>query len=486
MASDIRFTKIVATVGPATEGMERLRALLDAGCNVIRLNASHGTPSWRTDVLARVRRAADEMHRHVAVLLDLCGPKIRVAALSADPLSLAAGDTVLIGRNSLPQGAVGFTSTYPAIVDDCRVNEAILLDDGAMRLTVTDIGPDALTCRVEVPGLLLPRKGINLPETAISSPSLTQKDLDDLAWGLAADVDYIGLSFVRRPEDISDLRRRIREAGSAARIIAKIEKPEAVADVERIIALSDAVMVARGDLGVEMDVAEVPLIQKRITRMAVRSATPVIIATQMLQTMIHQPYPTRAEVSDIANAILDGADAIMLSGETAVGAYPREAVAVMDRIANLTEDHEKEFGAPCPPAAPTPRPASSDDDRQPMPPLNRALADGAVRVATDVGAAAIVVLTHTGATALAVSKQRPGIPVFAVSDRLQTCRQATLYHGVIAIHHPDHIQTPDVRQRVTELLADGKWVEPGSTVVIISGQFPGTPGLSDILQVHRL
>jgi len=220
--------------------------------------------------------------------------------------------------------------------------------------------------------------------------------------------------------------------------------------------------------------------------MAVRSATPVIIATQMLQTMIHQPYPTRAEVSDIANAILDGADAIMLSGETAVGAYPREAVAVMDRIANLTEDHEKEFGAPCPPAAPTPRPASSDDDRQPMPPLNRALADGAVRVATDVGAAAIVVLTHTGATALAVSKQRPGIPVFAVSDRLQTCRQATLYHGVIAIHHPDHIQTPDVRQRVTELLADGKWVEPGSTVVIISGQFPGTPGLSDILQVHRL
>ncbi|MBN2583912.1 MAG: pyruvate kinase [Planctomycetes bacterium] len=680
MASEIRFTKIVATAGPATESEERLRSVFAAGCNVVRLNASHGTAAWRDDLLQRIRRVAGEMKLHVAVLLDLCGPKIRVATLSDDPLVLTADDVVTIGRHGLPEGAAkGFSTTYPAIVDDCRINETILLDDGALRLTVTAKAADRLTCRVAVGGRLLPRKGINLPETVISSPSLTAKDLEDLAWGLAAGVDYVGLSFVRCADDIVDLRRRIREAGSSARIVAKIEKPEAVADIERIVALSDAVMVARGDLGVEMDVAEVPLIQKRITRMAVRSATPVIIATQMLQTMIHLPYPTRAEVSDIANAILDGADAIMLSGETAVGDYPGEAVAVMDRIANLTEDHEKEFGAGRWRNADVARPPSAGDevdsfstsssqaaraeyrrnlpyyqvtgkplfvtfctkDRMVLPEsvrdivlrhcvhdhgtryqlhgavvmpdhvhmvltplpdchgnpfgvgeimsgikgasshsvnralgrhgtlwqeewfdrvlrsdentrvkveyvcqnpvrkslaptadsypwlwrewiegremsvvpaeggratqegislpaeggratlegtpvLERALADGAARIAADVGARAIVVLTHSGATAQAVSKQRPDVSIVAISDRIETCRRMALYRGVFAVHHQEIIRSADLRSRVSQLLAEGKWVEPGSTVVIISGQFPDKPGSSDMLQVHRL
>jgi pyruvate kinase len=487
MASNIRFTKIIATAGPATESEDRLRTLFAAGCNVVRLNASHGTAAWRSAVYGRLRRPAADMQLHVGVLLDLCGPKIRVASLSSDPLPLVPDETVILGRHHLAPGAVGFTSTYPAIVDDCRVDEAILLDDGAMRLVVTGIDPDGLTCRVAVGGLLLPRKGINLPETSISSPSLTEKDLEDLAWGLAAGVDYVGLSFVRHSEDIIDLKHRIGEAGSAAQVVAKIEKPEAVADAERIVAVSDVVMVARGDLGVEMDVAEVPLIQKRITRMAVRSATPVIIATQMLQTMIQAPYPTRAEVSDIANAILDGADAIMLSGETAVGDYPAEAVAVMDRIANLTEDHEDELAVACRPTDETqPRPAMADAAQRAAGCLDRALADGAVRVAEDVQAGAIVVLTHSGATARAVSKQRPSVPIIAVSDRLETCRQMALCRGVFAVHHPEIIAPGNLRRRIGELLADGKWVEPGSAIVIISGQFPGTPGSSDILQVHRL
>ncbi|NIA21089.1 MAG: pyruvate kinase [Anaerolineaceae bacterium] len=431
MASAIRFTKIVATAGPATEADDRLRSLFGAGCNVIRLNASHGTAQWRERTLAQVRRIAKEMGLFVGVLLDLSGPKIRIDQLSSDPLQLEVGGTVTIAGRELPAGGAALATTWPAIVADCQRGEKILLDDGALRLVVEESGHGQLLCRVEVGGLLQMHKGVNLPGTAISAPALTAKDDRDLAWGLAAGVDYVGLSFVRRPEDIIELRRRIDQADSRARIVAKIEKPQAVEHIEKIIELSDAVMVARGDLGVEMDVAQVPLVQKRITRLAVEAGKPVIIATQMLQSMIRAPQPTRAEVSDIANAILDGTDAIMLSGETAVGDYPVEAVAVMDRIANLTENHEREFAG----WAAGGRGATSgwdDTDSGGASESFRAetaLADGAARIAMDIGARAIVVLTHSGATALAVSKQRPEAPIVAITDRLDTCRRMALYRG---------------------------------------------------------
>lgn len=487
MASAIRFTKIVATAGPATESEDRLRALLAAGCNVVRLNATHGTAEWRERTLARIRRIAKEMGLFVGVLLDLSGPKIRVDKISSNPLQLAPGDLVTIGRDQLPAGGPAFTTTYPAIVGDCRRGEKILLDDGAMRLAVEEASGEQLLCKVEVGGLLGPRKGVNLPGTAISSPALTAKDEVDLAWGLASGVDYVGLSFVRKPEDIVELRRRIDEADSRAKIVAKIEKPEALECIERIVELADALMVARGDLGVEMDLARVPLMQKRLTRLAIEAGKPVIIATQMLQSMIRLPQATRAEVSDIANAILDGTDAIMLSGETAIGDYPIEAVRVMDRIANLTEDHEREFAGWSVGRAVTP---SRDDAAAGGPSegfrTESALADGAARIARDIGAGAIVVLTHSGTTALAVSKQRPGVPIIAISDRLDTCRRMALYRGVFAVHHGEIIHAKDLRVRVSELLGDGKWVEAGSSVVIISGQFPDKSGSSDMLQIHRL
>ena len=485
MASPIRFTKIVATLGPATESLDAIRNLLRAGCNVVRLNASHGTTAWRQTTLDHVRAASDDVDRHVGVLLDLCGPKIRVARLSADPLELVEGGTVAITRHEPLSDVPSFSTTYPAILDDCKPGQRILLDDGAMALVVRDTLKDRLLCDIATGGTLSTGKGINLPETEVSAPALTAKDVEDLAWGLAAGVDFIGLSFVRRPEDIVDLRRRIAEAGSSAEIVAKIEKPEAVACIERIVAETDALMVARGDLGVEMDVAEVPLIQKRIIRLAVEAGKPVIVATQMLQSMIMAPQPTRAEVSDVANSILDGTDAIMLSGETAVGRYPTQSVAMMDRIANLTEDHERELTGPV--SSPRLSPAASGASDAAMGLFQEAaLADGAVLIARDSGAGAITVLTHSGATALAVSKRRPDIPIVALSDREDTCRRMALYRGVMAIHHPELISTADVRRRISALLAGRNWVEPDALVVIISGQFPGRSGTSDVLQLCRL
>ena len=300
-------------------------------------------------------------------------------------------------------------------------------------------------------------------------------------------VDYVGLSFVRRAADVVELRRRIAAAGSQARIVAKIEKPEAVADIGAIIGASDALMVARGDLGVEMDVAEVPLIQKRLIRLANAAGKPVIVATQMLQSMIAAPQPTRAEVSDVANGILDGADAVMLSGETAVGRYPVESVRMMDRIANLTEDHEQEFAArPERRPSPAASPESLTEEQAEWLLREKALADGAVRIAEDIRAAAIAVLTHSGATALAVSKRHPAVPVVAISDRVESCRRMALYRGVLAVWHEQIIAAPDVRSRVMEILAERKCVEPGAAVVIISGQFPGRPGSTDMVQVCRV
>lgn len=487
MASPIRLTKIVATLGPATESESQLRELLRAGCDVVRLNASHNSIAWREAALERVRRISAELGRHVGVLLDLAGPKIRVAEMSAEPLPLPQGETVVITRHGLSGGGRSFSTTLPAMIDDCRPGQRILLDDGMIELRVTERRDEALVCTVVTGGTLLPRKGINLPETRVSSASLTAKDMEDLAWGLRAGVDYVGLSFVRSAEELRDLRRRIAAAGSAAGLVAKIEKPEAVAAIEEIIAASDAVMVARGDLGVEMDVAEVPLLQKRICRLALEARKPVIVATQMLQSMIQAPQPTRAEVSDVANGILDGADAVMLSGETAVGRYPLESVRMMDHVANLTEDHEKDFADWAP--GRLVRPMRLRDARDPATrgtALERGLARGAVITADDIGAEAIVALTHSGATALEISSRRPDIPIIAFSDREDTCRRVSLYRGVLAIYHPELVGLEDVPGHILPHLLERKWVEPGSTVVIISGQFPGTSGWNDMLRICRV
>jgi pyruvate kinase len=472
MASPIRLTKIVATLGPATESESHIRDLIDAGCNVVRLNASHNTTAWRQAVFDRVRKVSAETQRHVAVLLDLCGPKIRVEALSVEPLLLPEGEKVTLTDDGLHPEKRSFTTTWPGMLDDCKPGDRILLDDGAMALVVRRRDAEGLHCTITTGGTLELRKGVNLPDTTLSTPALTDKDLDDLAWGMEAGVDYVGLSFVRHPDDLKELQRRLTEGGCAAGIVAKIEKPEAVACIEEILAETDAVMVARGDLGVEMNVEEVPLVQKRITRLAIAAGRPVIVATQMLQSMIASPTPTRAEVSDVANSILDGTDAVMLSGETAVGRYAAESVAMMDRVANLTEDHARELADP------------AEGGRTTS--IEHALANGAVVTARDIGAAAIVVLTHSGATALEVSCHRSDVPIVAISNRDDTCRRMALWRGVLAIHHPGLIGADDLTDRVSHLLAERKWVEPGATVVIISGQLPGKAGTSDSLRICRI
>ena len=276
MASSIRLTKIVATLGPASETEAQIAALIAAGVNVVRINASHGSADWRQMVYDRVRKVAADMDRHVGILLDLAGPKIRVNEQCCTPIPLENGETIFIMRQGLPESGKGFSTTFPEMIDDCQVGQSILLDDGAMALRVTGKQGDRLVCQVISGGLLEPRKGINLPQTEIRSPALTVKDRGDLAWGLAAGVDFVGLSFVRHPQDIIELRGLLDAAGSGARIVAKIEKPQAIEHIEEIIAATDAIMVARGDLGVEMPVEDVPLLQKRMIRLALRAGKPVI------------------------------------------------------------------------------------------------------------------------------------------------------------------------------------------------------------------
>lgn len=497
MPFNVRLTKIVATLGPASETQSQIADLIAAGVNVFRINASHGTPQWRQMVYDRIRAAAAEAESHIGILLDLAGPKIRVNEMCCNPLPLEVGERVIIVRHALPQSGKAFSSTFPEMIDDCRRGQDILLDDGAMSLRVVDKQRDSLICEVTGGGILLPRKGINLPQTEIRSPALTAKDRDDLAWGLEAGVDFVGLSFVRQSQDIKELRALLDAAGSPAAIVAKIEKPQAVQHIEEIIDAADAIMVARGDLGVEMPVEDVPLLQKRMIRLAHQAGKPVITATQMLQSMIESASPTRAEVSDVANSILDGTDAVMLSGETAVGKHPVKSVAMMDRVSNLTEDHELEFGSRnlsdaerkpfasnCGPK--TAADSSSSSSSSCILPLNAALARAALAVIDQIHAAAIVVLTHSGATALAVSKERPPVPIIAVSDRRESCRRMSLYRGVTAVLHGELIEAADLRGRINDLLLSGNWVEPSDAVVIISGRFPGKSGSADMLQVHKI
>jgi pyruvate kinase len=451
-----------------------LPALLDAGVDVIRLNLAHGSHEVYSDIIARARKAVKERGRFVAVLTDLAGPKIRLAKVRQEPLTIDPGQELVFHRSpGKGESVFDLATNYPAIVDDCRPGDPILLGDGMVRLEVKEKRSDCLIVSAVTPGVLTSRMGINLPKTVLTAPTITEKDWHDLDWALEQDVDYVGISFVRSADDVRVVKQRIEERKSQAQVVAKIEKPEAVEDIDAIISAADAIMVARGDLGVELDVAEVPIIQKDLIRRAGRAGLPVIIATQMLQSMIANPQPTRAEVSDIAGAILDGADAVMLSGETAIGKYPLAAVKMMDHIIDLTEDYAESLPES---AAPAERFGATE----------AAIARGARRIAADLDAKLIVALTHSGATALALSKQRLRTPILAVSDREDTCRRMMLYRGVRPVYHPRLIGEAELLAAVEEIASREKLVAAGDTVVIISGQFPGKPGGTDMLRVHRI
>jgi pyruvate kinase len=458
-------TKIVATIGPASRAPAVLRQLVGAGVNVFRLNFSHGTHEEHSAVLADIRAASREAGRHVALLQDLCGPKMRLGPLPGDLVECPIGAEFTL-VSSPPSGKPGeLTCTYRELANDLKVGEAVLFADGTVAMTVTDTAPGRARLKVTLPGRLRSRQGLNLPGSELAVPSLTDKDLADLDWTArhAADVQFVGLSFVRTADDVARLRRELQARNCPARVVVKIEKPQAVRHLEAIVAATDGVMVARGDLGVEMDVQRVPAIQKRVIELCNQAHRPVITATQMLNSMEHSSRPTRAEASDVFNAVVDGTDAVMLSGETAVGEYPVEAVATMRQICAEAEAYRRAR----PPAGP-PAPLAGFVE-----PITEAAVDAACLVAHRLDAPLIVVTTESGRTALALSNRRPAATILAVTRTEQLARIAAVCWGVTAVVQPEPAPAERDLAFATGWAKARGLVTPGQFAVLVRGQVPG-------------
>jgi pyruvate kinase len=467
-ARQSRRTKIVCTIGPASRSPEFVEQLAWAGMDAARLNFSHGEREDHRAVIAAVRRAQQVIGRPLAVIADLQGPKIRIGALP-EPRAVNQGDRLVL--SAVDEGVAGDIGvTFPGLASVVQPGAELLIDDGRVRVRVDAVGNGRVECLVELGGLISSGKGVNLPGTVLPIPSLTEKDLADLDFALGEGVDYVALSFVRRAADVVGLRDRIATARSSARVIAKIEKAEAVEDLEAIVAASDAVMVARGDLGVEIGVADVPLVQKLIIRSAREAGRTVITATQMLESMINQPEPTRAEASDVANAVLDGTSALMLSGETAVGRYPLEAVAMMNRIARAVE------------------PSLSYHD----PMLRRdgemasILSHAACDIAEELGAPVIAVPTQSGSTARQVSRFRPGRPIVAASPYPHVLQQLALDWAVVPIVIDDAESIEDLWSRVADAIKDSGLAVAGDKVVLTGGTRLNLPGSTNHILVHTM
>lgn len=460
-------TKIVCTIGPASADRRVLSALVRAGMSVARLNFSHGTHAWHGEVIDRVREEAASQGRHVAVLQDLQGPKIRLGTFAGGKATLARGSSFTLTTESVPGDATVASVDYAGFPGDVASGDTVLLNDGLVRLVVRKVRGRKVLCRVTEGGVVADRKGVNLPEKEISLPPITGKDREDLAFGLSRGVDFVALSFVRRPQDVSDLKRRIRRAGRDTPVIAKLEKAQALPYLKEILGEADGVIVARGDLGVETTIEEVPGLQKRIIREAALAGVAAITATQMLESMTRKRVPTRAEASDVANAVLDGSDALMLSAETALGNYPVETVATMRKILAAAE---KERAVPAP------------DLREPYG-IPGVVADAACRAAAALQAKAIAVFSRSGHSARILSKFRPGAPVLAFTPKVASARRMALYRGVI----PDIAERSASPERMVERALDGirtrGLVERGAPVVIVYGS---ASGHCDQMRVVRL
>jgi pyruvate kinase len=462
-----RRTKIVATLGPASDSPELLHALVAAGMDAARLNLSHGTQDDHAERARRVREVEADVGRPIALIADLQGPKLRIGAL-AEPIVLTRGETVTICAEESATG--GELPIAPAVIGDVlKPGHDVLIDDGLVRLRVDDVDRGRAHCTVVIGGRITSQKGVNLPGVPLPIPSLTPKDTADLEFALQLGVDYVALSFVRSAADVRDLRALIEEAGSHARVIAKIEKSEAIDVLDDILTETDAVMVARGDLGVEIGPALVPLLQKRIILKALERGKPVITATQMLETMVHSAEPTRAEASDVANAILDGTSALMLSGETAVGDYPVEAVAYMDRIA-LAIEPSMGYRHETPEAGQNPT-------------IGGAMSNAACDIAEALRAAAILVPTATGRTASAVARLRPRKPIVALTHKDWAMRQLALEWGVTPLLIKE---SPDIEQLWSasiEAAREAGFLEAGDRVVITAGTAVNIPGSTNVIKV---
>jgi len=464
----LRRTKIVATLGPASSDRATIARLFEAGADVFRINMSHTTHERMRELVATIRGIETDYERPIGILVDLQGPKLRLGSFAGGSVTLAKGETFTLDSNSAPGDVHRVYLPHPEIFAAVEPGHALLLDDGKVRLQAREASKTSIVTTVQVGGKLSDRKGVSLPDAALPVSALAPKDRSDLDAALDAGIDWLALSFIQRPEDIAEAKKLAR--GRAA-VLAKIEKPQALTRLGEILEITDALMVARGDLGVEMPLEKVPSVQKQITRMARRAGKPVVIATQMLESMISSPTPTRAEVSDVATAIYEGADAIMLSAESAAGQFPVEAVGVMNRIAEEVESDalyrsiiEAQHAAP--------EPTGAD-----------AIADAARQIADTLELSALVCWTSSGSTALRVARERPKPPIVAISPNLSTGRRLSLVWGVHCVVAQDARDQDDMVERACRIAFREGFAKAGQRVIVVAGVPLGTPGATNMLRI---
>jgi pyruvate kinase len=464
----LRRAKIVATLGPASSNAEMIARLFAAGADVFRINMSHTSHERMRELISLIRAVERDTGRPIGILVDLQGPKLRLGSFNGGSALVKSGDTFVLDSDNAPGDATRAYLPHPEIFAAAEPGHTLLIDDGKVKLRVVEAGPTRIVTRVEVAGKLSDRKGVSVPDSTIPFSALTAKDLSDLEAALDTGIDWIALSFIQRPEDIAEAKKITR---GRALVMAKIEKPQAVARLPEIIELADALMVARGDLGVEMPLERVPGVQKQMTRLGRQTGKPVVVATQMLESMISSPVPTRAEVSDVATAIFEGADAVMLSAESAAGQYPAEAVATMSRIAEEAEND------------PYYRNIISAQRASPEATGADAIADAARHIADTLDMAAVICWTSSGSTALRVARERPRAPVVALSPNMSTGRRLAVVWGVHCVVTEDAHDQDDMVDRASRIAFKEGFAKPGQRVVIVAGVPLGTPGATNMLRI---
>lgn len=467
----MRRAKIVCTLGPAVGSKELILDLVNAGMNVARINASHGSHEEHEERIDWVREAADELGKPVAILVDLQGPKIRLGTFAEGPVLLEQGDIFTITIDDIEGDKDRVSTTFKGLPGDCSPGDLILIDDGKVQVRVISVTDTDVMTEVVVGGTVSNNKGVNLPGVAVSVPALSEKDKEDLEWGLNYGADLVALSFVRSPDDIKDVHEVMDRVGRRVPVIAKIEKPQAVTVLEDIVRAFDGLMVARGDLGVELPLQQVPIVQKRAISIARRNAKPVIVATQVLESMISSPTPTRAETSDCANAILDGADAVMLSGETSVGKYPIVCVRTMASIIEYTEEHGIES-----------IPAIGNLHRT----RNGVITRSAMDIGEALGVKFVAVFTSSGQTARRMSRLRARIPLMVFTPNEDVRRQLALTWGIETLTLPTVAHTDDMVNQVDHILRERGLAIDGDRVVIVSGMPPGKVGSTNSIRIHKM
>ena len=467
----MRRAKIVCTLGPATASPEIIKNLVDAGMNVARLNLSHGEQADHARSYEMVRAASNASGKGVGILADLQGPKIRLGRFASGPVELHLGDSFTITTRDVAGDATICGTTYSGLPGDCKIGDRILIDDGKVGLEVLEVTSDSVQTRVTEAGTVSDNKGINLPGVAVSVPALSEKDISDLRWALKQGVDMIALSFVRSAADIADVHKIMDQEGRRIPVIAKIEKPQAVDNLQEIIDAFDGIMVARGDLGVELPLEQVPMVQKRAIELARAATKPVIVATQMLDSMINNSRPTRAEATDCANAVLDGADALMLSGETSVGAFAIEAVSTMARIIEKTEKEALHL-----------IPALQHNPKT----KGGAITKAATEVGLTIGAQVLAAFTKSGDSARRMSRLRSPIPILALTPDTATYNQMALTWGVEPLLTPLVTTTDEMVKQVDTILIESKRVAVGELIMIVAGSPPGIPGSTNAMRVHKV